>query len=57
MVCAVSALVQEREGGPTDFKDDDEHVLLWLGHFSSGIWADDQSPNTLRNFSSYKIRF
>ena len=31
--------------------------MLWLGHFSSRIWEDDQSPNTLRNFSLYKIRF
>ena len=30
--------------------------LLRLVHFSSWIWEDDQSPNTLRNFSYYKIR-
>ena len=49
-------IFQERGGGLTD-STDDEHVFLWLGHFSNGIWADDQSPNTLRNFSLYKIRF
>jgi hypothetical protein len=31
--------------------------LLWLKHFPRKIWEDDQNPNTLRNFSSYKIRF
>ena len=47
----------EKGGGLPDSKDDEEHFLVWLGHFKSLIWEDDQSPNTLRNFSLYKIRF
>ena len=51
------ALPQEGGGGLPDSKDDEEHCLLLLGHFSSKILEDDQSPNTLRNFCLYKIRF
>ena len=31
--------------------------LLWLRHFPRKMEEDDQNPNTLRNFISYKIRF
>ena len=31
--------------------------LLWDRHFPRKMWEDDQNPNTLKNFSSYKIRF
>jgi hypothetical protein len=31
--------------------------LLWVRYFTRKMGEDDQNPNTLRNFSSYKIRF
>ena len=35
----VSTFFRRGEGLP-DSKDDEEIVLLWLGHFSSRIWED-----------------
>ena len=58
LFCLCLDIFQEmRGGGLPDTKDDEEHFLFLLGHFSSQIWGDNQSPNTLRNFSWYKIRF
>ena len=31
--------------------------LLWVRHFPRKMGEDDQNPNALRNFSSYKGRF
>ena len=31
--------------------------LLWVWHFPKKMGENDQNTNTLRNFSSYKIRF
>jgi hypothetical protein len=36
---------------------DEVLFLLWLRHFPRKRREDGQNPNTLRNFSSYKIRF
>ena len=33
-----------------------EHFLLWVRHFPRKMEEDDQNTNTLRNFSSYKIK-
>ena len=35
----------------------EELFFLWFGHFPRKMGEDDQNPNTLRDFSSYKIRF
>ena len=40
-----------------DSKDDEVPFLLWVRHFPRKMGEDDQSPNTLKNFSSYEIRF
>ena len=34
-----------------------ELIFLWFGHFPRKMWAGDQNPKTLRNFSLYKIKF
>ena len=48
-------IFQEEGGGLPDSKDDEVLFLLW--HFPRKRREDGQNPNTLRNFSSYKIRF
>ena len=51
-------IFQEEVGkGLPDSKDDEVLFLLWVKHFPRKIREDDQNLNTLRNFSSYKIRF
>ena len=50
-------IFQEEGGGLPDSKDDEVLFLLWLRHFPRKRREDGQNPNTLRNFSSYKIRF
>ena len=49
-------IFQEEGGGLPDSKDDEVLFLLWLRHFPRKMGEDDQYLNTLRNFSSYKIR-
>ena len=44
------------EGGSTWFQRWWATFFVFNWYFSSKIWGDNQSPNTLRNFYLYKIR-
>ena len=48
---------RKRGGGLPDSKGDEVLFLLWLRHFPRKRREDGQNPNTLRNLSSFKIRF
>ena len=57
LFCLSLEIFQEERGGLPDSKDDEVLFLLWVRHFPRKIEEDDQNTNTLRNFSSYKIKF
>ena len=44
-----------RGGGMPDSKDYEVLFLLWVRHFPRKMGEADKNPNTLRNFSSFKI--
>ncbi len=57
LFCLSLDIFQEEVGGLPYSKDNEVLFLLWVRHFPRKMGEDDQNPNTLRNFSSYKIRF